>query len=180
MLCNTILCGLHNVKHQVQLAIMDYWPYSDELSVADGVIFRGIRVVIPHAMRPEMVRKSHEAHQGIEATKKLAWDVIILYWPRMEHGVIFHGGCMQGLWDYIRNLHKISLQNRCCHIPLLNFHFRCCRVSSHIFEFQGEYYLVIVNYNSDYFEVERVPDLTTGNTHGANHRQWLKLYITGV
>ena len=155
-LCNTILCGWPNDKHQVQLAIRDYWPYRDELSVADGLIFRGTRVVIPHAMRPEMVRKSHEAHQGIEATKKLARDVI--YWPRMEHDL--EDACRA--CEICQELAPNQPTEPMLSYPIPEFPFQV--LSSDIFQFEGEYYLVIVDHYSDYIEVERVPDLTTDST----------------
>ena len=45
-------------KTQVPPNVRDYWPYRDELAVQDGIIYRGTRVLIPTALRPQMLGKN--------------------------------------------------------------------------------------------------------------------------
>ena len=49
-------------------------PYTcvfDELSVVDGLVLRGERIVVTRLLRETMVRIGHEGHQGIGRTKQL-------------------------------------------------------------------------------------------------------------
>ena len=56
-----------------------YWDYNSEMTVEDGLIFKGNKLVIPNTLRRMMLKKVHSSHQGIEKTKRLARDVI--FWP---------------------------------------------------------------------------------------------------
>ena len=42
-----------------------------ELTVVNGLIMRGERIVIPEKMRKHMVKIAHEGHQGIVRTKQV-------------------------------------------------------------------------------------------------------------
>ena len=46
-------------KQQVPHSIRQYWDTRDELAVLDGVIYRGMRIVIPPSMRPAMLPVIH-------------------------------------------------------------------------------------------------------------------------
>ncbi|KAK3731887.1 hypothetical protein QZH41_008989 [Actinostola sp. cb2023] len=46
-----------------------YWNYRDELTVTDGLILKGTRIVIPKALQPEVLKQLHYAHQGTEKCK---------------------------------------------------------------------------------------------------------------
>ena len=41
------------------------------LSVADGVILKGHKIVIPPKLRKRILKAGHEGHQGIEKTKRI-------------------------------------------------------------------------------------------------------------
>ena len=62
-----------------------YRTFIEELSIVDGVILKGQRVVVPAIMKAEMLQLIHEGHLGIEKCKRRARD--ILYWPNMNQDV---------------------------------------------------------------------------------------------
>ena len=80
-LISLILTGWPNDKLQSPLCVREYWPYRDELSTQNGLVFRGIRIIIPHSMRTEMTLRAQPSHLGIQHTINTARD--IMYWPRM-------------------------------------------------------------------------------------------------
>ena len=57
----------------------------DELSVCDGVILRGSRILIPSSLRGIMLELAHEAHQGIvKCNQRLRSKV---WWPKLDQNV---------------------------------------------------------------------------------------------
>ena len=62
-----------------------YVTFIDELTIVDGVILKGQRVIVPENMRAEMLQLIHKGHLGIEKCKRRARD--ILYWPNMNKDV---------------------------------------------------------------------------------------------
>ena len=54
----------------------------DELTVQDGLIFRGERVVIPSSLRQVMKQKVHSSHMGIDSCLRRAREHI--YWTAMS------------------------------------------------------------------------------------------------
>ena len=46
-----------------------YWNYRDELTVSDGLILKGTRIVIPKSLQSEVLKQIHNAHQGAEKCK---------------------------------------------------------------------------------------------------------------
>ena len=55
--------------------IKPYYTFSDELTVINGLIFKCNRLVVPKALRKEMLSKIHYHHLGIEKCKNGAREV---------------------------------------------------------------------------------------------------------
>ena len=49
--------------------ILPYWNFRDEISIDDGILLKGSRIIIPKPIRPRILTQLHAAHQGIEKTK---------------------------------------------------------------------------------------------------------------
>ena len=63
----------------------DYWNYRDELSIQDGLVLKGIRIIIPDQCREELLKQLHEGHFGTDQTKLRARDLI--YWPGINKDI---------------------------------------------------------------------------------------------
>ena len=46
-----------------------YWNYRDELTVADGIILKGTRILVPKSLHADVLQQLHYAHQGAEKCK---------------------------------------------------------------------------------------------------------------
>ena len=57
-----------------------YFPVRDELIVDNGVILKGLRVVVPNSLPKEYIQFLHKGHPETDATKRRAKD---MYWPSM-------------------------------------------------------------------------------------------------
>ncbi|XP_063055929.1 uncharacterized protein K02A2.6-like [Engraulis encrasicolus] len=62
-----------------------YFNIRAELSVANGLLLRDNRLVIPQSLRPEILRQIHEGHLGIEKCKRRARCSV--YWPGINQDI---------------------------------------------------------------------------------------------
>ena len=76
LLKQTIIKGWPQNKASLPLSLTPYFNYRDELSVQDGIVLRGERVVIPTSMRHEMKMKVHAGHTGINSCLRRARELI--------------------------------------------------------------------------------------------------------
>ena len=56
-------------KDSVVVGVQAYASVMSELSVIDGVLLRGERLVVPKKLQEKVVEIAHEGHQGITKTK---------------------------------------------------------------------------------------------------------------
>lgn len=82
---NTILIGWPDVRDKVPIAIRDYWHFREELTLHNGILFKNQRIIIPRALRSEVIARLHSSHQGIKACSRKARDRV--YWPAMNHDI---------------------------------------------------------------------------------------------
>ena len=61
-----------------------YWSYRDEISISDGVIFKGSSYPM-HWELSDILRQLHEAHHGIEKTRLLMRESV--YWPHIYRDI---------------------------------------------------------------------------------------------
>ena len=81
----TIITGFPGTKGEVDGAVGPYWAMRDRLTIDDDLIVCGPRLVIPHQMRNDVLKRLHESHQGIQRTKMRARQTV--YWPNIENDV---------------------------------------------------------------------------------------------
>jgi hypothetical protein len=72
-------------KEEVSVSIREYFPFREELTLQNGLIFKGERLVIPTSMRSEMLSKLHKSHIGVQGCLRRAREA--LYWPNMNRDV---------------------------------------------------------------------------------------------
>ena len=66
-------------RHDLSGELCCYFTVKDHLSIADNLLLYGNRIIIPHSMRDEILRKVHAGHQGIKRCRlRLATPV---WWP---------------------------------------------------------------------------------------------------
>ena len=82
---NTILKGWPEKRDECPQNLKSYWNYGDELSVLDGLILKGTRIIIPSECRDEDLEKLHEGHFGIDHTKLRARYSV--YWLQINQDI---------------------------------------------------------------------------------------------
>ena len=69
VLREVIYTGWPETRSEAPSLSRPYWNCRDELSIEDGLIVKGERIVIPASMTTEILEKLHAAHQGAEKMK---------------------------------------------------------------------------------------------------------------
>ena len=60
----TAIHGWPQYKKDVQLAARDF-IIRGELSLHDGLLVRGDRIVVPFSLRKQILERTHESHLGV-------------------------------------------------------------------------------------------------------------------
>ena len=81
----TILNGFPDQKADLPSSLRTYWHVKEDLSVNDGIILCGARLLVPRSLRRDMLKRLHAGHQGIERTKRRARQTV--YWPGLNQQV---------------------------------------------------------------------------------------------
>ena len=76
LLLRTVMEGFPASKADLPEAIRPYWAVHDRLTVEDGVVVCGCRLVIPRPMRAAVLTELHSSHMGKEKTKSRARQVV--------------------------------------------------------------------------------------------------------
>ncbi len=150
-----IIDGWPHTRSEVPASISAYWDYRDELSTYNGIVYKGDRIVIPRVLRGDMVKRIHKAHLGMVTSKQRARDLI--FWPGMNSQIE----------DTIRRCEVcLKYRNKQPKEPMTahdvpNGPWK--KVASDIFELYSQYYIVLVDYYSNFIEVERLDSLSTSS-----------------
>ena len=148
-----IISGWPDEKSEVPDLVKPYWDVRDELSTYNGLVYKGLRLVIPIEKRSCMLGLIHKAHQGMSKTKQLARDLI--YWPGMNKQIEDVVSKCEHCIKYQYNQQKEPMI--ISEIPTGPWQ----RIGTDIFELGGKTYLVIVDYFSNFIEVEHMNDTTS-------------------
>ena len=65
-LIQVILQGWPDQKEALPSELHPYFTVKDELTAQDGILFKGLRCVIPTSLRPKIRERLHGAHTGVE------------------------------------------------------------------------------------------------------------------
>lgn len=116
---------------------------ADSLSIVDGMIMMNSRLYVPMKMREEMLRKLHSGHQGIVKTVRRSRDAV--WWPSLNKEV------------------KEMVES--CNICIKNQRMRFSplkpsvlpegpweEVGTDLFEFEGKWYAIFIDYYSRWIE----------------------------
>ena len=82
MLIEVIKIGWPETRQNCPKTVLEFWNHRDEISCENDIVFRGQKLVIPAAMRKEMIKAAHIGHFGIDKSLGRARD--IMFWPGMS------------------------------------------------------------------------------------------------
>ena len=147
-----IITGWPEKLADLEPELKPYFSYRDELTLQDGLIVRGDRIVIPASMRLEVKRKVHAGHMGINSCIRRARDLV--FWPGMSKEIHQYVEACDTCARYAstqqpETLHLHPVPNR-----------PWSKVGIDLFSISGRDYLVPVDYMSNFYEVDYLPETT--------------------
>ena len=75
-LADLVSAGFPEGKASLPTPIRPYWQHRDHLSVIDGVVMLGKRIIIPKSLRGQVLTALHSAHQGTSGMQSRAQDCV--------------------------------------------------------------------------------------------------------
>ena len=76
-----IQIGWPEEKQELPAVLAPYFNFRDEMSIYEGLIFKGERLLILKQMRPKMKERLHSSHIGVNGCLRRAREC--MYWPSM-------------------------------------------------------------------------------------------------
>ena len=133
--------------HNLPGLLRPYRSVASDLTVHEGLLLRGSRIVIPTMLRLDILDQLHSGHQGITKCRARARQCV--WWP----------GINTQIQDLIRNCPQ------CCHLrrqppePLIPSEFPTLpwkKVATDLFHYNCGTYLLIVDYFSRFIEITKL------------------------
>ena len=148
-----ILNGWPDKKSDVLEEAKEYFDIRDSLSVLDDVVYKGERVVVPKSCRAEVKEKLHAAHLGHASMMRRARECI--FWPGLQKEIkILADSCLQCQVHKPANQKEEIQQHSNSGSPWQ-------KIACDLFTIEGRNYLVVVDYETDFIEVEYCPTTTS-------------------
>lgn len=135
-----------------------YYHIRAELSVANGLLLRDNRIVIPHSLRPEILRQLHEGHLGIEKCKRRARGAV--YWPGINKDIEDMVGKCETCNKY---------QSKQAREPMMIPDLPTAaweKVGTDLFHCNGKDYLLVIDYYSNFPEIALLSNTTASTVIG--------------
>ena len=71
-----------NIRSDCPAHLHTFWNYGDELTVANGVILKGMCILIPKSLQADVLQQLHYTHQGAEKCKLRAMGSV--FWVNIN------------------------------------------------------------------------------------------------
>ena len=139
-------------KRSLTLEIRPYHTVSSELCIEDGLLMRAGRIVIPSAMRSEVLKQIHTGHQGIHKCRERARQSV--WWPKLS----------KDLEEMVKRCQECSRAQNQRSQPLIPSELPDLpwqKVGTDLFEWRKAHYLLIVDYYSRYIEIAKLKGTTS-------------------
>ena len=143
-----IMEGWPETKDKLHVLVEPYFPYRNEMTLHDGIIFRGERVVVPAKMRGKVREILHTPHLGEESTLRRAREC--LFWPNMSAEIKQTVKECDICRTYDINQQKETM------MPVEQPERQFQKVAVDLFEWDKKMFQILVDYHSGFFEIDQM------------------------
>ena len=149
LLRRQIAIGWPDNAAELPAALREFTTFSDELVEVDGLVFKGQRVVIPADARPEILRRIHSSHIGVNGCIRRAREAV--FYPGMTADIKKVVASCAICAAYQASTQKEPLMPH--DAPSRPWE----KVGVDICTIRQQDYLITVDYLSGYIECDRLP-----------------------
>lgn len=148
-----IVKGWPKHKKDVRKELLCYFDYKHDLNIVQNIIFKNNLILIPQNLVETILKKLHVGHPGIVRMKARAKTCV--FWPKIGEQIeVFCKRC-----DICAKYQCSNQKSAMIIRDPPNFPWE--DVGADVFEFKKKYFLVVVDYLSNYIEVAQLSNLTT-------------------
>ena len=145
--------GWPDRRDAVPVIIRSFFPFRDELTAQDGLIFKYRCLVVLDSQQREVLSQLHRSHIGLASIARLARESV--FWIGMQAQlreiILKCPVCLAHRSSPSREpLHSPDLPTRPWQV-----------LATDLFELNGQTYSILVDYYSNYVEVDRLPCLSS-------------------
>ena len=138
----------HIIQHRwprtvkgVPQEIQKYWTFHEELTIEDGLILKGMQIVIPEKMREDILKQIHEGHLGFNKCQMRVKETV--YWPglndQLENLILNCQLCLKYSKSKNKSTPLTALGHEVSAVPW-------SKVATDIFHYESQLYLLVVDY----------------------------------
>ena len=133
-----------------------YFTYREELTIVDGLLVKGNRIVIPTDMRHDCLETLHAPHLGLQKTLLRACTSV--FWPGMTANIKIQISNCSACHKFQTKQLTETLRNE---LPTTQ-PWTC--LATDIFEYGGKSYIIVVDQYSIFIVVHKVSDHSSEQT----------------
>ncbi|XP_060073561.1 uncharacterized protein K02A2.6-like [Ylistrum balloti] len=135
-------------KNVLTKNLQEFWKLRNELTINEGIVLKGERIVIPESLQDEILSDLHVGHFGIEKTKLRARSIV--YWHGMNTDIADMISRCSTCMDMRNNNQKEPLKPT----PVPSGPWQV--VGTDLFSWNQSDFLIVTDYYSRYFEVAKL------------------------
>ena len=152
-----VLNGFPDSRRDMHSETRNYWSFRDELSIEDGILLKGTRIIIPSSLTSKFMQDLHMGHLGVTKCQQRAKSTV--YWPNIDRDIE----------EYIRSCETCQ-RNQSSQppeklIPITSDlpNIPWYTLGTDLFTHENDNYLIISDYMSKYPIIERLGNDSTSN-----------------
>ena len=150
LLLNIMKKGWPKSRQECPPSVQPFWDSRYDLTMVDGLLVKGCRIVVPKKLQNDVLARLHNAHQRMERTKRRARQSC--YWPGMNVQVEkMVSACDEGLK---RKPSKPKEELKPRPVPTRPWE----KIGSDLFELSKKHYVIITDYYSLWPEVYQLKE----------------------
>ena len=149
---DVIYKGWPEYRKQCPQELWEYWTFRCDLVIEDGLILKGDRIIIPEALRSQVLEVLHTGHQGETKCLPLARESV--FWPGITNDIKQLVKDCDICNKYQAEQPKLPVMQP--DLPTRPWE----KLGTDIFEFKGNKYLMIVDYYSRFPVIRLLGDIT--------------------
>ncbi|KAK3085333.1 hypothetical protein FSP39_001659 [Pinctada imbricata] len=152
------LSGWQNKESSLFPEVKPYFSSRYEISISDGILLYRDRLIIPEAMREDVLKAIHTGHLGLNKCRERA--KLSVWWP----------GLSQDIENLVRNCEFCNInkgKQRSEPLKTTTLPSRpWVRIGADLCDFDGKNYLVVMDYFSRFLEIAYLDAITSDHVIG--------------